>query len=80
MKTITEVVMQKIEETRRKYFQEVGRHPGVKDKKLFINWYIENHDAPLDVLIKELSGYYLFISEETIIRYLNQPTDQESGK
>lgn len=73
MKSVTVIVLDTIEETRQRFIDD---HPGgidpTDEKRLFINWYIENHNAPLRVLISDLSDYYLHISEDRIIRYLNE--------
>ena len=71
MKTITVIVLQVIEETKSKFYDLYGKNCE-DEKKLFINWYIENHKAPLRVLINDLSDYYLHISEDRIIRILNE--------
>lgn len=71
MKSMTQLVLETVEETRKKYLQEVGKHHK-NDKKRFINWYLENHSGNFDMLISDLSEYYLFISEATIIKYLKE--------
>ncbi len=71
MKSITEIALETVEQTRKRFQEEVGRD--LKDeKRQFINWYIENHKAPLNVLINDLSNYYLYISEDRITRYLSE--------
>lgn len=70
MQTVTELIMLRIEETRAKFKKDKGNP---KDqKRVFINWYIEQHKAPINVCIYDLSNYYLHISEETIMTYLNE--------
>ena len=71
MKSVTVALLEIIEETRRKFFEEHGKN-AEDEKRLFINWYVENNNAPLRVLINDLSDYYLHISENRIIRYLNE--------
>lgn len=71
MKSVSQTILSQVEETRNKFFEEHGKNCQ-DEKKIFINWYIENHKAPFAVLISDLSNYYLFISEETIIRYINE--------
>lgn len=71
MKTITEITLKKVVATRKKFFQEVGVDPD-SDKKKFINWYFENHTGNFDMIISDLSEYYLFISESRILRILNE--------
>ena len=72
MKSISEIMLDHMEETTEKFYKDCGkRKDGKKDKRQFINWYIENHSAPLTVLIHDLSEYYLHISEDRILRMLN---------
>lgn len=71
MVTITEIVMEKIEETRKRFYRECGKHH-TDEKKAFINWYVKTHPAPLEVLLLDLSEYYLHISQATIMTYLNE--------
>jgi len=71
MKSVTVKVLETIENTRNRFFEEHGKN-AEDEKRLFINWYVENHNAPLRVLINDLSDYYLHISENRIIRYLNE--------
>lgn len=72
METITEVVLKKIESTKKRFYDRYGKNCQ-DSRRMFVNWYIETHNAPLSVLINDLSEYYLHISEDTIIRYLNAP-------
>lgn len=71
MQSVSQTILNKVEQTREQFFKEHGKNLQ-NEKKLFINWYIENHTAPFNVLISDLSNYYLFISEDTIIRYINE--------
>lgn len=71
MQTLSQTILKQVEQTRELFFKEHGKNLQ-DEKRLFINWYIENHTAPFSVLVSDLSNYYLFISEETIIRYINE--------
>ena len=71
MKSVTQIALETVEETRQKFFDLYGKNS--KDqKRLFINWYFENHNAPFEVLVHDLANYYLHISEDTIKRYLSE--------
>lgn len=72
MKTITQINLEIIESTNKRFYDRYGKNCQ-EERRLFVNWYIETHNAPLSVLIYDLSEYYLHISEDTIIRYLNAP-------
>lgn len=69
MKTLTQINLELIEETKHKFFEVHGKNCE-NEKRLFINWYVENHKAPLSVLVYDLSNYYLHISENRILRLL----------
>jgi hypothetical protein len=70
LKSITEKNLETIEEVRELFKKEVGAH--IEDeKKDFINWYLQRHDGPVNVLLYDLSNYYLHISENTIAKILN---------
>ena len=71
MKSVTVQLLETVEENRQRFFDEFGKN-AKDEKKIFINWYIENCNAPLRVLINDLSDYYLHISEDRIIRILNE--------
>ena len=71
MKSVNIIILSVIENTRKEFFSNFGREPN-DDKKLFINWYVQNNKAPFRVLVNDLSEYYLHISERQILRYLNE--------
>jgi hypothetical protein len=71
MKSITERALEIIEETRAKFKAELGKNPQ-DEKRDFINWYLQRHSGPFNVLINDLSEYYLHISEDRILRLLNE--------
>ena len=71
METVSETLLEKIENTRALFFDDFDFN--CKDeKRKFVNWYIENHKAPMDVLISDLSNYYLHISTERVSRYIQK--------
>lgn len=71
MRSVNIIILSVIENTRKEFFSKFGKDPE-DEKKLFINWYIQNNEAPLRVLVNDLSDYYLHISERQILRYLNE--------
>jgi|GEM_PF-5656111 len=71
MQSVNIIILSVIENTRKEFFSNFGRDPN-DDKKLFINWYVQNNKAPFRVLVNDLSEYYLHISERQILRYLNE--------
>lgn len=75
MISISQIHLEHIEKTRDQ-FRNDNPKALENEKKGFINWYVENHKAPMDVLIHDLSNYYLHISENRILRYLNEPNEE----
>lgn len=71
MKSTSHALLEIIEETKQQFFDVYGKNCD-DEKRLFINWYVKNYNAPFRVLINDLSEYYLHISEETILKYLNE--------
>jgi len=71
MQTISKTVLDTIEQTRALFFKDCGFNC-LDEKRKFINWYIENHSAPYEVLVSDLSNYYLHISKDRIIRYMKE--------
>jgi hypothetical protein len=71
LKSISERTLEIIEETRAKFKAELGRNIE-NEKKDFINWYLQRHEGPFNVLIYDLSQYYLQISESRILKILNE--------
>lgn len=80
MKSVTVIVLETVEETRQRFLDQYQGLQPTEDKRLFINWYIENHNAPLRILISDLSDYYLHISEDRIIRYLNEQEQETTSE
>lgn len=71
MKSVTETVLETVEETRQRFFDLYGKNLE-DEKKVFVNWYVTNVDAPYRVQIHDLSQYYLHISEKRIELMLSQ--------
>tara|TARA_B100000378_G_scaffold236018_1_gene202697 strand:- start:11096 stop:11488 length:393 start_codon:yes stop_codon:yes gene_type:complete len=69
--SLTELNLYKIEQTRKAFFEIYGTNPE-NNRKLFIDWYIKTHQASYHLLINDLSEFYLHISEDRIMRYLNE--------
>lgn len=69
--SITATVLSTVEKNRAKFIEEYGKDIQ-EEKKLFVHWYVNTVQAPLRVLINDLSEFYLHISEDRIIRYLNE--------
>lgn len=71
MKSVTEVILDTIEETKQTFFDIHGKNCE-DEKRLFINWYFEIHSGQsTNILLYELSEHYLHISEDRILKYLN---------
>ena len=71
MKSITTTALTIVEENKLKFFDEHGKN-ALDEKRLFIGWYIQNCKDDFNILIHDLSNYYLHISKDRIIRYLNE--------
>lgn len=71
MKSTSHALLEIIEETRERFVQDCGKYHE-DEKEAFIKWYVGNHSAPFEVLINDISEYYLYISEETILKYLKR--------
>lgn len=70
MKTVSEIILEHVEATKKKFYAERGKPEN--EKKEFINWYVENHKAPISVILHDLSNYYLHLTEIRILDYMNE--------
>lgn len=70
-RSITHIVLEIIEDTRQKYFDDRGK-TAINDKKDFIDWYVKHHEGPIEILIYDLKNHYLHISQSRILRYMNE--------
>ena len=70
-RSLTQIVLEIVEETKNKYYDDVGDRD-IKDTKRFIQWYIDFHDGPIEIMLYDLEHYYLHLKQSTILRYLNE--------
>lgn len=69
MESLSKKVSEIINETRQMYFERTGKDCQ-QDPENFIKWYAANHTGSINILLYDITAFYLDIPESTVYKIL----------